>query len=151
MAKRDKKQTIPLKEKAIALLSSGVRPGVICKKIKISRETLSRWRAEPEFKTALEEAVAACVADIREETRSLARLAFRSLRVAMQGENQTAAVRAACEVLRTLGALRDFNPMEGKSSKQVHKVEFGSIKVDVGALDQMLSDNPSETTNDNPV
>lgn len=92
---------------AVPLLAMGIPHSEICEKLSISRTTLWEWRQDAKFKEAVDAETIEFTRETRELVRSLRDDALKTFRKVLRSKNHAAAVRAAIEVLRSLGTLRE--------------------------------------------
>jgi hypothetical protein len=96
----------PKKQRAAALLAKGYRTGAVAGAVRIRPETLSRWKAEPDFQALMQAAIdAKDRADLETRLAAAAPDALDTLTHAMQqrdanGGHSGAAVAAAGLILK---------------------------------------------------
>ncbi len=114
------------------MLASGMTASAVCATLRISRTTLFEWRKSKDF----QDEINAETIEFNRETRDLARQArdqaWKTLCKVLKSKNHAAAVRAASEVLRTLGVLRDPDKLVDASVKKF-VVKFANLP---GAKDE---------------
>jgi len=109
------------------MLAAGSTQAQICSTLKIARTTLFEWRKDPIFR----EAVHAETLEFQRETRELARSARdaawkRLLKIITKSKNDAAAARAAIDILRTLGVLREPDKLVDAAVKKF-VVKFANL------------------------
>jgi hypothetical protein len=126
------KKLHPRQVRAARLLAYGETTNSITSKLKVRRETLSRWKRLPAFKAQMEQIIEEERIQMQYKLSRLADTALETLWDEMQfipGGNPRVRLQAALSVLRLLGVERLVLPSENSAAAQANML----LNVDASA------------------